>query len=323
MPLGVAFSLVAYGLYSCCDAIIKGFGAGHMSVHEIAFFSALFSMIPAIFTKPPHERWRNVLRLKHPWLVHLRGMSGLLGNICIIYAFVTVPLAEAYSLAFLAPIFIVALSIFILKETVGWSRIVLLTGSFIGVLLVVRPGFREIHLGHLTAIAAAAFGAVTTTVLRYVAPVEQRISLITIALGYIVVVNGIWMIPTYVMPTWQEFVLLLTIGALGGTGNIVFIAATRTAPASQIAPAQYSQIFWAIALGAIFFHEIPDAIAYVGLAIVVGTGILNVISVDTRIRIFSRPVQTGAGPATAIAGVSPPPSADEATTSPVVGETKA
>lgn len=306
MPLGVLLSLIAYGLYSCCDAIIKGFGAGDMTIHEIAFFSSLFSMVPAIFTKPKHERWRSMLQLKHPFLVHLRGLSGLLGNLCIIFAFFSIPLAEAYSLAFLAPIFIVGMSIFVLHERVSTRRIVLLAGSFIGVLLVVRPGFRDLELGHFAAIAAAGFGAVTTIVLRHVAPVEQRISLITTALGYIIIVNGIWMIPTFQMPSLEEFGLLLVIGAMGGTGNIVFIAATRRAQASQIAPAQYSQIFWAIALGAIFFNEVPDAIGYAGLAIVVGTGILNVISVDTRIRIFSRPVQTGAGPATAASEVSAP-----------------
>ena len=306
MPFGVLLSLIAYGLYSVCDAIIKGFGAGDMTVHEIAFFASLFSLVPAIFTKPKHEQWRSMFKLKHPWLVHIRGITGLLGNLCIIYAFVTIPLAEAYSLAFLAPIFVVLMSIVFLHERVSVRRIVLLTASFVGVLLVVRPGFRELELGHLGALAAAFFGAVTTAVLRHVAPVEQRISLITIALGYIMVVNGIWMIPTFQMPSTEEFLLLLVIGAMGGTGNIIFIAATRRAQASQIAPAQYSQIFWAIALGAIFFNEMPDAIGYAGLAIVVATGILNVISEDTRIRIFSRPVQTGAGPATAAAEVSPP-----------------
>ncbi len=51
MPTGVAFSLVAYLLYSCCDAIIKGFGSS-LSVFEIAFWTALFSFVPAMLTKP-------------------------------------------------------------------------------------------------------------------------------------------------------------------------------------------------------------------------------------------------------------------------------
>lgn len=304
MPAGVAFSLAAYLLYSCCDAIIKGFGSS-LSVFEIAFWSALFSFLPAMFTKPKGEHWRQVFHMRHPWLVNLRGMTGLLGNLCIIYAFVNIPLAEAYSIAFLAPIFIVFLSSRLLHEEVTWQRWLFLAASFAGVLLVVRPGFRELSLGHVTAVGAALFGAITTTVLRKVAPVEKRVSLIGIPLGYIVVANGILMLPTFDWPTWQEFALLLAIGGLGGTGNILFIAATRRAPVSQIAPGQYSQIAWAIIFGALFFHEYPDLVAWVGLVVVAIGGILNVISDETRIRIFSR-LSAGAGPATVVSEVSPP-----------------
>lgn len=304
MPSGVLFSLAAYLLYSCCDAIIKGFGSS-LSVFEIAFWTALFSFLPAIFTKPKDEHWHLFWKMRHPWLVNLRGVTGLLGNLCIIYAFVNIPLAEAYSIAFLAPIFIVFLSTHLLKEDVTWQRWLFLGASFAGVLLVVRPGFRELSMGHLTALGAALLGGITTTVLRKVAPVEKRVSLIGIPLGYIVIVNGILMLPGFHWPTWQEFALLLAIGGLGGTGNILFIAATRRIPASQIAPGQYSQIAWAIIFGALFFREYPDLIAWVGLVIVAAGGILNVISDETRIRIFSR-LSAGAGPATVISEVSSP-----------------
>ncbi|MFY8032850.1 MAG: DMT family transporter [Devosia sp.] len=304
MPTGVIFALSAYLLYSCCDAIIKGFGSD-LAVFEIAFWTALFSFLPAIFTKPEGEHWREGLRMRHPFLVNLRAVTGLLGNMCIIYAFVHIPLAEAYSIAFLAPIFIVFLSSHFLKEQVTWQRWLFLAASFAGVLLVVRPGFRELSLGHLAALAAAFFGAITTTVLRKVAPVEKRVSLIGIPLGYVVVANGLLMLPGFQWPTWQEFLLLLTIGGLGGTGNLLFIAATRRVPASQIAPGQYSQIAWAIIFGAVFFREFPDLITYVGLAVVAVGGTLNVISDETRIRIFSR-LSAGAGPATVMSEKSPP-----------------
>jgi drug/metabolite transporter (DMT)-like permease len=305
MPLGVLFSLFAYGLYSCCDAIIKGFGTS-LSVYELAFFTTLFSLLPAIFTKPKGEHWRTFWRMQHPWLVHLRGLTGVLGNLCIIYAFTHIPLAEVYSLAFLAPIFIVFLSVLLLKETVSWPRWVFLALSFLGVMLVVRPGFRDLQLGHFLALGAAFFGSVTTTVLRFVAPKEKRVSLIGVAAAYILIVNGVLMIPTFQLPNWEQFALLLIIGGFGGTGHILFIAATRRARASEVGPAQYSQIIWAIILGAVFYHEFPDGIAYAGLSVVVGAGILNVISDETRIRIFSRLSPGGFGPATAMAEVSRP-----------------
>ena len=299
MPPGVLFAFSAYALYSCCDAIIKGLGHG-LSVYEIAFFTTLFSLVPVFLTTPKNENWLQFWRLKNPWLVHIRGVSGVIGNACIIYAFVTIPLAEAYSIAFLAPIFIVLISVTILKETVSLQRWLILAASFIGVLVVVRPGFRELHPGHIAALIAAFAGAVTTTVLRRVAKEETRVSLIGMASLYILVVNGTLMIVTRQVhwPTWTELGWLLVIGALGGTGNMLFIAATRAVQASQIAPLQYSQIFWAILFGAVFYHEYPDAIGVAGLVVIVVAGVLNVLSGDAKLRIFSRNAPAGAGPST-------------------------
>lgn len=315
MPSGVVFSLFAYALYSCCDAIIKGLG-GALSVFEIAFFTTLFSLIPAIFTKPKGEHWRGFWRMRHPWLVQLRALTGVLGNLAVIYAFTHIPLAEVYSLAFLAPVFIVILSVFVLKETVRGPRWLFLAASFLGVLLVVRPGFRDLQLGHLMAIGAALFGSVTTLVLRSVAAEETRVSLIGVASAYILVVNGILMLPGFTMPTPEQFGLLLVIGAMGGTGHILFIAATRRAEASQVAPAQYSQIVWAIILGAVFYQEYPDAIAYLGLAVVAVAGVLNVFYGHARIRVISR-FGIGRVPLGSHGKAPPPPPVEGSTTTEV------
>jgi drug/metabolite transporter (DMT)-like permease len=306
MPAGVLFSLAAYLLYSCCDAIIKGLGSG-FSPFEIAFWTSLFSFLPAIFTKPKGEHWRNVLKVKHPFLMHLRSVTGVIGNLCIIYAFTHIPLAEAYSIAFLAPIFVVALSVIYLGERVSWHRWFFLGATFCGVMLVVRPGFRELQLGHFLALFSAIMGGITTSTLRKVAPDETRVSLLGIPLGYVIIINGILMslIPgAFRWPTPEQFGLLIMIGALGGTGSILFIAATRRAPLGMIAPSQYSQIAWAIIFGAFFYHEYPDAVAYCGLAIVAVCGIMNVMSDETRIRIFSR--LSIFGPASAVSEISPP-----------------
>jgi len=90
MPAGVLFAFASYALYSCCDAIIKGLGHG-LSVYEIAFFTTLFSLVPVFLTTPKNENWLYFWKLKNPWLVHMRGVSGVIGNACIIYAFVTSP----------------------------------------------------------------------------------------------------------------------------------------------------------------------------------------------------------------------------------------
>jgi drug/metabolite transporter (DMT)-like permease len=160
--------------------------------------------------------------------------------------------------------------------------------GFCGVMLVVRPGFRDLELGHLAALACAVFGATTTTVLRIVAGKEKRVSLIALPALYLIVATGVLMLPGFIMPTLTQFVLLAVSGSFVGMGHILLIAATRNAPANQVAPIQYIQILWAIGLGSFFYSEHPDALAYVGMAVVTLSGLVNVLLDGARARIAGR-----------------------------------
>ena len=287
MPVGVIYAIVAYSVYSCGDAVIKGFGQ-NLSVFEIGFFIATFSLIPALFVKPKAERWRDSFQLKHPRLVHLRSFTGVASSTLVTYAFVNIPFAETYSLVFMMPLFITVFSVILLKEAVAGTRWAMLIVGFCGVMLVVRPGFRELELGHLAALACAVFGATTTTVLRIVAVDEKRVSLIALPALYLVVANAALMIPGFVMPTLAQFVMLAISGSFIGAGHILLIAATRNAPASQVAPVQYIQILWAIGLGSFFYQEHPDLLAYAGMTVVTVSGLVNVLLDGTRARIAGR-----------------------------------
>ena len=287
MPVGVLFAVAAYSIYSCGDAIVKGFGSS-LSVFEIGFFLAIFSLLPALFAKPKDERWRDIFKLTHPALVHLRAFSGLTSSTLVTFAFVTIPFAETYSLVFMMPLFITVFSVILLKESVDRTRWSMLLVGFVGVMLVVRPGFRELELGHLAALACAVFGATTTTVLRIVASKERRVSLIALPALYLVVANGILMAPGFVMPTPVQFAMLAISGSFIGGGHILLIAATRNAPASQVAPIQYIQILWAIGLGSFFYQEHPDLLAYIGMTVVTLSGLVNVLLDGARARIAGR-----------------------------------
>jgi drug/metabolite transporter (DMT)-like permease len=287
MPLGVIYAIVAYSVYSCGDAIIKGFGQD-LSVFEIGFFVAVFGLIPAAFAKPKGERWRDSFQLGNPLLVHLRSFTGVTSAMLVTVSFTTIPFAETYSLVFLMPLFITVMSVLILRERVDAIRWAMLALGFLGVMLVVRPGFRALEFGHLTALLCAVFGASTTTILRVIAPTEKRVSLIALPALYIIVINAVLMAPGFVMPTPVQFGLLAASGSMVGMGHILLIAATRNAPASQVAPIQYVQIVWAIGLGAFFYYEYPDLIAYIGLAVVVLSGLVNVFIDGARARIAGR-----------------------------------
>ena len=282
MPLGVILAFLAYASFSVADALIKATGPA-LSVFEIAFFTTSFSVIPAMLTKRG-ERWRDMYKLQHPWLVHLRCATAIGGTACVMYAFTHIAFADVYAIGFTTPLFVTLLSVFLLREHVALHRWVLLLISFLGVILVIRPGMKELATGHYIMMVGAFLGAITTTVLRHVAPRERRVSLVGLQVIYSAIFNGILMIPDFVIPSLEQMAILLGIGLLGGMGGLLLIQASKQTPANLIAPVQYSQLIWAILFGALFFGELPDWIAIVGMLIVVGAGLLNVLSEKRPIR---------------------------------------
>jgi drug/metabolite transporter (DMT)-like permease len=287
LPIGVLFAIAAYATYSWADGIVKFLG-GSLGIFEIGAFTTLFSVLPALLTKARTEAWRDTFRFRRPVLVNIMAVLRVVSSVCITYSFVTIPLAEAYCLVFLIPVFITILSVVVLKEQVGIDRWVLVLVSFAGVLLVVRPGFRELELGHLTALICACSAAFAATITRLVSSEERRISLFMLPTLYILGFNVVMMAFGFAWPTLIELGVLLCCGVLGGIGYLFYIAALANAEASQVAPMQYTQIVWALIMGALFFNEIPDTIALAGLAVIVVAGIAGILIDGNRTRIAGR-----------------------------------
>ena len=286
MIKGVLFGFLTYALFSCADASVKGMGST-LPVFEIAFFITLASLSTFGFARSKSERWREVFRLNRPRLVLLRAISGTAGGIFAFYAFTTIPFAEAYSVLFTMPLFATVLAIPVLGERVGWRRWLAVATGFFGVLLVVRPGFHQLHLGHLSALASAACAAISIITLRHIGPTEKRISLLAVLYSVALTVNGVLMIHQFRVPTKLDIGLIILAGIAGGFGQISMLAATRLAPANRVTPAQYSQIVWAIILGATFFGEFPDHVALIGMVLVVASGLFTFLR-EEQLRGWSR-----------------------------------
>jgi S-adenosylmethionine uptake transporter len=274
MLKGVAAGFLAYGLFSASDAATKAIGTS-LSVFEILFFLTLASFSTFAFAKPKDEVWADMWRMSQPRLVLIRNTSGIVGSFFAVYSFTTLPLAEAYSLLFLMPAFVTIFSIPVLGEEVGWRRWLAVAVGFVGVLLVVRPGFRELHLGHLTAIVGAALGAVSLITLRMIGRGEKRITLLASLYVMALIADGALMLFDFRVPDLHHIAILALGGFLGGIGQIAMLTATRFAPSNRVAPAQYSQMVWAIVYGALFFHNFPDPIAFVGIALVIASGLFT------------------------------------------------
>ena len=283
MTNGILLALIAYASYSCSDAVVKSLG-GQFTVFEIGFFSMLFAGFFLFFSRPDGERWRDFWRTNRPWAVQARAWAGIASGVLSVYAFTTIPLAEVYALVFLAPLFVTILSTLILKEKVGPWRWLAVVAGFVGVMLVVRPGFRELHLGHLAAFAIAFLAAASIILMRSLAAQEKRTTMLGVLIGYGLLFNGIGAATTsFSLPDARQLAWLVLAGAFTAGGQLLQLLAVKYAPANKIAPTHYSQIVWAVILGALFFQEYPDSLSLVGLAVVGGSGLLTMVREEARL----------------------------------------
>lgn len=274
MIRGTALALLAYSLLSWGDALVKSLGRT-LNVFQIGFFTVAFGCLVVVLGKPRGLAWREALHIKRPWAVEARALAGLGAGLLGIYAFTRLPLSDAYALIFLAPLFVTIFSHLILKERIGGKRWLAIAAGFLGVLLVVRPGFAQPQLGHLAALGVAVLMATSVIILRTIAAHESRTAVLVVLMTNAFVFYTIALLigPGLTVPARDDLLRLAMAGGCAATGQIVLLAAARLAPASQIAPAQYCQIIWATAIGALFFDEHPGALKLIGLLIISGAGL--------------------------------------------------
>jgi S-adenosylmethionine uptake transporter len=284
---GITIGFLAYFLFSCGDAAMKALGKT-LPVYEIGFFSMLVSALVLFVLRPRDERWRDAWRPRHPKLVVMRGLAGAASGILAVFAFISLPFAEAYALIFLSPSIATILSIFLLGEQVRWRRWFAVGLGFLGVLTIVRPGFEELGFGHLCALGVSFFSASTVIILRKLGPTERRVSLLGAVVVAALLANGLLMLPGFRWPTVEELPLLALAGTCAGVAQLCLVVATRHAPANRVAPAQYSQMLWAILIGGLFFAEFPDAWAMAGILLIAASGIITFLREEARGNWWSR-----------------------------------
>ena len=273
---GVLLGFACYAAYSISDAFVKLL-EGTLPAHEIVFFGALLMLGALPFLKKPGDRWREVVVARRPSLWLLRAFTGAVGNLTSVMAFTSLPMAEAFALIFLMPIFVTVLSVALLKEHVRWRRWSAVIVGFIGVLVVLRPGFRELTHGHVAAIVCGLVGAVSVIGLRMAGPDEKRLSLYGAGVIGPLLMGGILMLPTFVWPSLYQWFLIAGYGLLAGLAAILMMFSTRLAPVSAVAPTQYSQMLWAIGFGYLLFHDHLDWPMGVGIALILGAGLFTLV----------------------------------------------
>lgn len=213
------------------------------------------------------------LRSHRPAAHLLRGFLWVVATIMFFTSFAYLDLAEATALIFVAPLFITAISAAFLKERVGWRRWLAVIAGFLGVLVVIRPGSAAFQLVSLLPVATAFIYALLMLSARWVDPRESAWTMLLYLTGASALLSSL-IVPFVWNPVRLEDLWFFAGIALFGTAGMALMTqAFRLAPAAIVAPFDYTGIVWATALGWLFWHEIPDAAAFLGAAIIVGSGI--------------------------------------------------
>lgn len=168
---GALFALLAFGIYSTHDVVVKFLGGTYSAV-QIVFFANVFGF-PIVMLMLMRDPVDGNLKPRHPWWTLIRTTSAVLSTVSAFYAFSVLPMAQTYALIFAAPLLITILAIPILGETVGWRRSLAVIFGLIGVMVVLRPGATSLAAGHLAAIAAAVFSAIGAVVVRKIGHEER------------------------------------------------------------------------------------------------------------------------------------------------------
>jgi drug/metabolite transporter (DMT)-like permease len=284
---GAAFALLAFGVYSTHDVVVKALG-GSYSPFQIVFFANLFGF-PIVTLMLMRDPVDGNLRPRHPWWTLLRTASAVISTTLVFYAFSVLPMAQTYALIFAAPLLITILAIPILGETVGWRRQAAVLVGLVGVLVVLRPGTTDLEAGHMAALSAAVFSAIAAVVVRKIGHEERS----AVLLLYPMVANFLVMacaLPFVYrpMPAVDLGGVMLMAG-LGFLAALCHITAYRTGSAVVVAPMQYSQILWAVLYGAAFFGETPDWSTALGATIIISSGVYVVFR-EERGGVSKRPV---------------------------------
>ncbi len=209
--------------------------------------------------------------------VWLRAVLIMAGICCILTALRTEPIANTFGAFFIGPIVAYALSALVLKEKITATRTLLLAASFVGVLMVVKPGFGA-TIGMGFAVLAGVFHGSYVVATRSIAPLYRPRLLLISQL----ILGAIMLAPFGITarPDTLSFaaITLITISALGSAfGNLLLVQLSRTTPSSVIAPLIYTQLISATAFGYFIFADWPDALTFLGLTVILATGLASLI----------------------------------------------
>ncbi|QJD91526.1 DMT family transporter [Duganella dendranthematis] len=264
--------LTAVAMFSFMDTSMKLLSAHYPAMQVTALRS--LSSLPLLCGYMLYRgAFKTVLRVR--WPMHVfRAVLGIAMLTTFAYGLKSLSLAEAYSIFFIAPALITALSVWVLKEHVVAGQWVAIAVGLLGVLVVLRPeGTGFLSLGGLAILAAAACYAVSAISARVLARTDSTEAMMfwlltLMAVGAVALSYNSW-VPVRAEHGW----ILLALALSGFFGQLAITKAFSTGKASIVAPFEYTALAWGVAIDWLLWQALPDGYTLLGAGIIIASGV--------------------------------------------------
>ena len=267
----IILSASAWMILPVMDAFAK-FLSSSLDVLQITwgrfFFTAVFTFLLMIIFYRKSLIWTN-----KPLLQIIRGLFLVFSTYLFFYSISVISLPKALTLAFVAPLFVTALSPFFLKEKVGIRRWTAVFIGFIGTLIVIRPGFLEYNLATFAALGTGFCYGFYLIITRKLSTSDNPLLTLLFTGVVGVIILTFFMPSVWINPTPNQWYLMAIIGLIASVAHFFIILSLKYADASKLAPLGYTEIITNVIISYYFFNELPDNWTYLGLFIIVLSGI--------------------------------------------------
>ncbi len=264
--------LLAVFMFALMDTAMKLLSARYPAL-QVAALRALCSL-PLVAA---YVAWRGAFRgiFRVRWSMHLlRGVLGILMLALFAYGLRQLSLAEAYSIFFIAPALITALSVLLLKERVNLARWIAIGVGMCGVLVVLRPsGAGFLTVGGLAVLASAGCYAISAITVRVLARTDRNEHTVFWLIVLIAVGGTALAAPNWVPIPASEIPLLSGLALSGFIGQLAITEAFSRGEASSVAPFEYSALAWGVGMDWLLWRALPDSWTLLGAAIIIGSGL--------------------------------------------------
>lgn len=258
-------------------ANVEGMSPGQITFYR--FFFQLASVLPVLVAL----NGLSAFSAKRPWVNLLRGAIHGAASLMFFMAVKYMPLADVFAIYFVEPFILTAMSAIFLKEKVGWRRWLAIAVGFGGAMIVIQPSYEVFGLTALLPVACAFLYALYMFLNRAIGEADSPMTMQTMAgIGGTLFMAGALMAGTAAggadfaisLPdSTLGLGLLILLGAISGYIHLLVVRAFRMATLSVLAPFQYFEIIAAVALGYLLFDDFPTPSKWLGIVIIVGSGL--------------------------------------------------